>query len=210
RPGVLLGALPRPVDRVGAREEERRAPALLVLVGGRRHDAAGVRDLPARPRVHPRPGRRALCLRAEPLLHLLPPRAPRPRLTSATHDASCLRPPTIRSGLTAPATRRIGSLRNGAGSCLWQATHDSIRPHGPRDTENRLFAERSRVVPLAGHPRFDPASRPPRHGEEALCGTQPGRASGRPPTIRSALTAPATDDRIGADNTIDVTVPART
>src|SRR5436853_7747196 len=85
RPGVLLGALPRPVDRVGARAEERRAPAFLVLLGGRRHDAAGVRDLPARPRVYPRPSRRALRLREEPLLHLPPPRTPPPRLTSPPH-----------------------------------------------------------------------------------------------------------------------------
>src|SRR5439155_17381234 len=83
RPGVLLGALPRPVDRVGAREEEHRAPPLLVVLGGRWHDAAGVRDLPARPGVHPRPGRGPLRLHPEPLLHLSPPRAHRPRLTCA-------------------------------------------------------------------------------------------------------------------------------
>src|SRR5256886_6319914 len=77
----------------------------------------------------PRPSRRALRLREEPLLHLPPPRTPRPRLTSPAH---------------------IGG------------------------------------------------------------GTEPGRASLRPPTMRSGLTAPATDDRIGADDTIGVTEPART
>src|SRR2546430_12385535 len=59
----------------------------------------------------PRPSRRALRLREEPLLHLPPPRTPRPRLTSPAHirggtepGRASLRPPTMRSGLTAPAT----------------------------------------------------------------------------------------------------------
>src|SRR5439155_2960294 len=41
-----------------------------------------------------------------------------------------------------------------------------------------------------------------------LGGTEAGRASLSPPTMRSGLTAPVTDDRIGADDTIGVTEPA--
>src|SRR4030095_13178076 len=73
RAGLLLGAVSRAVDRLRAAQEERGALPVLVLLGGRRPHAARLRDLSTRPGLHPRPGRRSVRLRAQPILH--PPHA---------------------------------------------------------------------------------------------------------------------------------------
>src|SRR4029453_3108462 len=62
RAGLLLHALPRAVDRVGEAARERDPGVVLVLLHRRRPHPAHLRRVPARSRLHPRPGRGTLRL----------------------------------------------------------------------------------------------------------------------------------------------------
>src|SRR5439155_21416800 len=116
------------------------------------------------------------------------------------HDS--LRQPTDRS-----------DLMSGADVRGYETRTTGREPEAEPEGKSVGAGERSRVAPLSGHPRSEPASRAERcqrlrdkhHGTRTRSRArrqkrrsgqaEPGRASLRPPSVRSGLKAPATKDR---------------